>query len=303
MRMPTRVFTSIFVAFVWSSFVGAHEQPKIVVFATTPELACVARIVLPEATLHTATTFKQDPHHTDPRPSLIAKIRSADVVLATGGGLEDGWLPTLMEKSGQPFKLIFYSTNCVKLDGQVDGVIAPFDGDVHPHGNPHIHTNPHHICSIVKKLGAELEKSFPAQQTSLRQRVSDFEARWLKLIQQWEKQASSLKDTQIIVQHSSFHYFLKWLGIKQVADIEPKPGFAPTAKHIEKIERVIQKSKPFCIIVPYHLSDQYAQTLSKGHSVPSLVLPATTENIDASEAGEEKLSAWFTHLINALKKL
>ena len=46
-----------------------------------------------------ATTALQDPHYIQARPSLIAKVRRADLVICSGAQLEIGWLPALLQKA------------------------------------------------------------------------------------------------------------------------------------------------------------------------------------------------------------
>ena len=52
--------------------------------------------------VYTATNALQDPHHVEAKPSLIARARSADLVVATGAELEIGWLPLVTQQAGNP---------------------------------------------------------------------------------------------------------------------------------------------------------------------------------------------------------
>ena len=53
-----------------------------------------------KANIYNATNALQDPHHVEARPSLIARARSADLVICTGADLEVGWLPLVLTQSG-----------------------------------------------------------------------------------------------------------------------------------------------------------------------------------------------------------
>src|SRR3954463_8233938 len=71
------------------------------VFACEPEWAAVAKeIGADKVTVYAATTALQDPHRIEARPSLIARMRSADFVACSGADLEVGWLPMLLAQSG-----------------------------------------------------------------------------------------------------------------------------------------------------------------------------------------------------------
>jgi len=65
------------------------------IFACEPEYAALAKELAPDARIYSATTAMQDPHQVQARPSLIAKMRQADLVICAGAELEIGWLPML----------------------------------------------------------------------------------------------------------------------------------------------------------------------------------------------------------------
>ncbi len=73
------------------------------VFATVPEWgALAAELGGDKVTIYVATNAMQDPHHIEAKPSLIARARSADLVVATGAELEIGWLPLVLQQAGNP---------------------------------------------------------------------------------------------------------------------------------------------------------------------------------------------------------
>ena len=77
----------------------AHSALRI--FACEPEWAALAEEIGGDRVkVFTATTPFQDAHHIEARPSLIAKVRRADMLICTGAELEVGWLPLLLRQSG-----------------------------------------------------------------------------------------------------------------------------------------------------------------------------------------------------------
>src|SRR5712664_3119147 len=71
------------------------------VFACEPEWAALSQELGGEkVSAYSAVTALQDPHRIEARPSLIARIRSADLVICSGSELEVGWLPLLFTQSG-----------------------------------------------------------------------------------------------------------------------------------------------------------------------------------------------------------
>ncbi len=103
-------------------------------------------------------TRLQDPHHIEAKPSLIARARSADLVVATGAELEIGWLPLVLQQSGNPaikpgkpgyFEAAPY-VNLLDKPTRLDRA----EGDVHPGGDPHIQTDPRNIAKVATPLAA-----------------------------------------------------------------------------------------------------------------------------------------------------
>src|SRR5438046_5636359 len=71
------------------------------VFATVPEWGALTEELGGDAVkVYVATNALQDPHHIEAKPSLIARARGADLVVATGAELEIGWLPLVVQQAG-----------------------------------------------------------------------------------------------------------------------------------------------------------------------------------------------------------
>src|SRR5688572_32240915 len=93
-------FLSMFVAAV-AACASVCVHAAVNVFATVPEWGALAQeLGGDKVNVYTATTALQDPHRVEARPSLIARARNADLVLATGADLEVGWLPLVIQQSG-----------------------------------------------------------------------------------------------------------------------------------------------------------------------------------------------------------
>src|SRR5206468_7614698 len=73
------------------------------VFATVPEWGALAEeLGGDKVKVYVATNALQDPHRVEAKPSLIARARGADLVVATGAELEIGWLPLVVQQSANP---------------------------------------------------------------------------------------------------------------------------------------------------------------------------------------------------------
>lgn len=254
-------------------------RAEVNIFACEPEWAALAEeIGGDKVKIFAATHAQQDPHHIRARPSLIAKARQADLIICSGAGLEVGWLPILLQKAGskvQPGTVGYLMAAEFVPVLEKSTVIDRSQGDVHPEGNPHVHLNPHNVLLVAKELAKRLESIDSANAGIYRINVEDFTLRWNQAITHWEKEASRLKGMPVVVHHKSFSYLLDWLGFKQVASLEPKPGIPPTSSHLEGLLQQL-KAKPAGMIIrtPYEPNDA-SEWLSEKTGTPAIVLPYT----------------------------
>jgi zinc/manganese transport system substrate-binding protein len=282
---------------------GASAAPALTVFACEPEWAALTRVLLPEARLHVATHAGQDPHHIEARPGLIAQLRSADLAVCTGAALESGWLPVLLQRAGNArVRDIFYAADHVELiDPQPGAIGSPWAGDVHAQGNPHLHTDPHKLLEVAQALAQRLQQERPAQREAVAARLRAFEAQWRARIAQWERQAAPMRGRTVAAQHTTFGYLWRWLGLRQVADLEPRPGMAPTPAHLQRLLEGLRREPPLAVVVAgYH--DARAGRWLTGQLGPAtalLVLPATVG--EEADAGE--LVRWMDELVGALLRV
>lgn len=287
---------------------GAACAPAsaVTVFACEPEWAALTRVLMPEATIHTATHSRQDPHHIEARPALIAQLRSADLAVCTGASLEVGWLPALQQRAGNAKVQdgapgMFYATSHVELiDAQPGAGGNPFAGDVHAEGNPHVHADPRNLVKISSALSARLQKLVPSDARQIQQRQTQFEATWMQRIKDWEQRAARLRGQSVAAQHTAFGYLWRWLGVRQVADLEPKPGMAPTPGHLQRLLATLQPQPPLAIIIADYQDPRAARWLAGqlGNTVPIVTLPATV----ADERSPDALAQWYEHILNGVIK-
>ena len=189
--------------------------------------------------VYTATNPLQDPHHVEARPSLIARARNADLVVATGAELEVGWLPLVLQQAGnarvQPgSRGYFEAAAYVPLLGRPQRLDRA-EGDVHPVGDPHIQSDPRNIARVAAALAARLAELDASNAAFYRARDERFAARWDAAIAQWTKQAAPLKGVPVVVQHKAFTYLMAWLGHEGDRGLEPKPGIEPTTAHLAEV--------------------------------------------------------------------
>ena len=265
----------------------AYAKDKLDVFACEPEWASLAKeIGGDKVETYAAITARQDPHHVRAKPSLIAAMRKANLVVCSGASLEIGWLPILLEKVGnantQPGSDGYLlAASYVPILGKPTRLDRA-DGDVHPEGNPHVHLDPANIALVAKELLTRLKAIDPANTGAYQANYDVFSRKWQATTVRWEKEAASLKGMPVIVYHKDFIYLLNWLGMKGVGSLEPKPGLPPTTSHLEELLQSVKVHPAQVILRTPFDPDDASEWLSEKAGIPAIVLPFTIGGNDQS---------------------
>jgi len=271
------------------------------IFACEPEWAALAEeIGHDHVDTYSATTAFADPHYIQARPSLIAKVRNADLVICSGAQLEIGWLPVLLQKANNrnvmPGTPGYMEASSFVLRLEATGNVDRSQGDIHPQGNPHVQTDQHNIAHIAVALGERLAKLDPESAAIYEAGLADFSARWAKAIANWEKRAGELRGKDAITHHKSWVYLLHWLGITEVANLEPIPGLPPTATHLSHLLSQFEDGGADFIIHSTYQHEKPSDWLSERTGIPTIMLPLTVGGTD--EATD--LFALFDDIISRL---
>ena len=258
------------------------------IFATVPEWGALAtEIGGDKVKVYTATNALQDPHHVEARPSLIARARGADLVIATGAELEIGWLPLVIQQAGnpkvQPGQLGYFEAAAfVPLLGK-PARLDRSEGDVHPQGDPHIQTDPRNIARVATALAVRMAELDSANAALYQARNKQFAERWSAAIAKWERQAAPLKGAPVVVQHKAFTYLIAWLGMKEVAALEPKPGLEPTTAHLASVLQTLQAQPAKMVVRAAYQSDRASQWIAERAKIKAVALPFTVGGTDQAK--------------------
>jgi zinc/manganese transport system substrate-binding protein len=258
---------------------------KVQVFACEPEWASLAKMIGGEyVQAYAATNAYQDPHYIRARPSLIAKMRRADLVICSGADLEVGWLPILLQKAGNA-DVQTGSPNHIKAADLVPVLEKPTKvdrsmGDVHPQGNPHVHLNPHNVLKVARVLNQRLQALDPTHAAAIRKQFANFSDRWRQAVVRWEEQAVILKGKRVVTHHTAWSYLLDWLKIERANTLEPKPGIPPNTGHLETLLQQVKGAPVLAIIRTPYAPDDGSEWLAKKTGIPALVLPYTVGGSD-----------------------
>ncbi len=283
---------------------GVHAAPvqaALNVLACEPEWAALAQELGGDRIkVNSATTAAQDPHRIQARPSLLAKARNADLLVCTGADLEIGWLPVLLRESGnariQPGRPgNFEAADNVTLL-EKPARLDRAEGDVHPQGNPHIQTDPRNIGRVAVGLARRLAEMDPGNATFYASRQSDFEHRWSAALRRWEQQAAPLRGMPVVSQHKAFAYLYRWLGLREVAVLEPKPGLEPTANHLASVLAILHTTPAKAVIRTEYEPARASEWIAERAGIPALALPVSVPGTEP----DNSLIGWFDTLLARL---
>ncbi len=250
------------------------------VFACEPEWAALTQQLAGDKVgIYTATGALQDPHRIEARPSLIAKARRANLLVCTGAELEMAWLPVILRESGN--RAIapgspgnFEAARFVQML-EVPGRLDRSDGDVHAAGNPHIQTDARNFLPVADALSKRLIQLDPANTAYYQQQLAAFNGQWRAAIARWEKQAAPLKGIPVIAQHQGFPYLNNWLGLKQVATLEARPGMEPGAAHLGQVLNGLQQHPARMVLRAAYQEGRPSDWIAERAHIAAVALPYT----------------------------
>lgn len=280
---------------------AAPADAALKILATTAEWGALAtELGGDKVNVYAATTAFQDVHRVDAKPSLVARARSADLIVAAGADLEIGWLPVLVQESGNgrihPGSPGYFEAASVVRLLEVPTSVDRSMGDVHPQGNPHLHLDPHNIATVAKALSARLALVDPANAAYYQSRGADFDSRWQQAITRWETLAAPLKGVPVVVIHRDQAYLCHWLGMHEVAALEPKPGVPPSASYLAALVTQLSAGPPKMILRNAYNDPKAADWLSDHVHVPVVLLPFTV----GGTPGAKDLFGLFDDTVNRL---
>ncbi len=200
---------------------------------------------------------KYDPHFIVPKPSLISKLRRADLLIINGGGLELGWLPPLLRAANNA-KIQNGAKGLLDMSHSISMIDVPTSvsrafGDVHAQGNPHFVTDPHQVLVMAEAIKQKLIELDPENEKIYQDNFNVFQKKWQNYLQNFDTKMQMCRGKKVVQYHELYNYFLKRYDIQSIGNIEPLPGIAPSSKHtLELIMKMRQNHVKTILQDVYH---------------------------------------------------
>lgn len=263
---------------LWANIAPASAALQ--VFACEPEWgALTTELAGDRARVFVATTGLQDAHRVQAKPSLIAAVRRADLVICSGAELEIGWMPPVLTQSGND-KIQLGKPGYLEVANYVPVIERPLVldrslGDLHPMGNPHLVYGPQNILLAAEELTRRLIEEDPSGASEYQSHLRSFTERWEAATKKWEQEVAPLKGVPVIEHHKELTYLFHWIGMPVVGSLEPKPGVEPTSAHLEELLEQ-QKVHPAKLIVrATYKSPDASEWLAQRVGIPAVAVAGT----------------------------
>jgi len=248
--------------------VSAQGVDKIRVVTTTTDLKALTEAVgggLVE--VDALARGNQNPHDLEVRPSLMVKVRRADVLVLNGLEL-DQWADVVVQGANNP-KVIPGAPGRVDASAGILVLEVPTTrvdrsmGDVHPVGNPHYSLDPGLAPAVTANILEGLVRVAPEYRAMFERNRAEFLGRLEPALRGWSATLAPFKGAPVVVYHAQWAYLLARFGLTQVGTVEERPGIPPAPGHVAKLIQLMKDEKVKVIIVEpwsdYKLAERVAQ--------------------------------------------
>ncbi|MCP4050050.1 MAG: zinc ABC transporter substrate-binding protein [bacterium] len=266
----------VLIIFLMTLSVNAREKLKIV--STTSDLASIAReIGKDRVDIVSFSNGTQDPHFIEPRPSMIMKLKKADLVLLVGMNF-DVWLEPLVANA-RNYKIKTGNSGYLDLSqgikklGIPQGKVDGSSGHIHPQGNPHYWLDPENVKVMANAITLKLIELSPVSADYFKANLRDFSSKIDRRIKTWQSTLKPYKNDKIITYHQSWSYFANRFNLDIACEIEPKPGIPPSPGHLQKVLQKINHNKIKAVLMEVFYDPGPAEFLADSTGINVVIVP------------------------------
>jgi zinc/manganese transport system substrate-binding protein len=272
MRSPARTLLVLAVSVVqlltglWPEAASAAGRLRVV--ATTTDLKALTEAVGGDLVeVDSLARGNQNPHDLEVRPSLMVKVRRADLLVVNGLEL-DQWAEVVVQGANNP-KVLPGAPGRVDASEGLPVLEVPTTrvdrsmGDVHPVGNPHYTPDPGMAPQVTANILAGLARLMPEARPTFEKNRADFLARLDQAMSRWAAALAPLKGAKVVQYHPDFVYLLTRFGLVKAGAIEDRPGIPATPGHLARlIQDMRQERVKLVVVEPWNdvkLAERVAQ--------------------------------------------
>jgi len=261
---------------------------KVRVVTTIPDLKSLTEAVggdLVEA--DSLTRGVQNFHEAEVRPSMMLKLRRADLMIENGLDL-DTWADVAVQGAnnrnilrGAPGRLEV-ARNVPVLDVPTTRIDRSM-GDVHPLGNPHFSLDPGLAPILTQNILDGLARVAPEHRTTFERNRQAFLARLDGEMARWTKTLEPFRGAKVVGYHPVFIYFLTRFGLSQAGALEDRPGIPASPQHVARIIQFIKAERVKVILVEPWNDVKLAERVAQEAGARALIMATSVGAVKGAD--------------------
>jgi len=280
---------------------AASAADKIRVVATIPDLKALTEEVGGKLVdVESLARGTQNAHELEIRPSLMLKLRRADILIENGLEL-DSWAEVAVQGANNS-NIVRGAPGRVDVSRGIQVLDVPSTrvdrsmGDVHPLGNPHYSLDPGMAPIITQNIVDALGRFAPDHRVEFEKNRQAFLARLDEAMARWERAMGPLKGAKVGVYHPQCIYLLNRFGLNQAATLEDRPGIPASPAHLTRVIRQMKEEQIKVIIVEPWNDLKLATRIADEAGAKAVVLASMVGGVK----GADSYIAAIDHNVNAL---
>ena len=236
------------------------------ILATTSVFADLARLAVGDAVLvESIVPAGVDVHTFEPSPSDVARIASADLIVANGLGL-DAWIAKLISAAGKSSSVLLNlgdgldsADGWTYLDARATGNVGAHDGV-----DPHVWLDPKGAALYVEKIAARASADRP----DLAAEIDAAKGGGLGELARLDRELAAsfaaipVERRRFVPFHDAFGYFARAYGIAVVGVAIQAPGQEPSAKEIAALIDAIRAANVTAIFSESQFPTRVAERIA-----------------------------------------
>jgi ABC-type Zn uptake system ZnuABC Zn-binding protein ZnuA len=230
-----------------------------------------------------------EPHVVDVKPSQLADLRAAALLVRVGLDHEP-WLARVLATVNEPrFQpggpgVVDCAKGISLLQAETPRVRAARGAHVHGFGNTHYWLDPDNARPITAAILEALARLAPADRARFEANRARFVAELDARLARWSREMTPLRGARAVVVHETWPYFARRFGLVVVAAVEPTPGVPPSAAYLADLTgRMRESGVKLLIAEPESNASVVAQVAARSGARAVTLIPSVGGDPEARD--------------------
>lgn len=280
---PTVALAGALLAGLLTGCAASGDDRPVVVVSTNILGDVVEEVVGDQAEVVTLMRPDADPHSFEISAQEAARVRTADLVVSNGLGLEEG-LQQHLDAAGDDGVPTFVAGDAVE-------VLDHVDGDAAGAPDPHFWTDPARMLDVVDGLEAALAEVDGVDAAVVREQADAYRAELAGVDAEMTEVFAAIPEPQraLVTNHHVFGYLAQRFGFRVVGAVIPGGTTlaAPSASDLADLVAAVEDTGVRAIFAESSSPDRLVQALAQEAGVEVEVHELFTESLTAPGGGAE----------------